>query len=457
MDQRMAEKQNAEFSEKRSKKKTRTSKEVTGSNTGALAGGALASAAGVGALVRSAQPQDVLIKYGYDGKAGGHLTQAEDLQRLLKEEGIRSHLQNAWGSNKRGIVSNIAKVYAKQIPAHAVIDTGWSGPALPNTGKVEWRSDYGSNPKESAIPTLSPDPSPHRPARRKTIAIYGGGSGYDVDNKLRDLAKNVDSSKYDRIHAYAGSSADRVRKELANLPPEIAKKIRVHGPMSRKAIQNAIASHHVNVGNAGLSTAHEIAASRTPGMIYQTKGGGGGPHMERNKNWVKRRGLPAPDPDDAAKTLTRILDNPEGARTQSDRRASRISNEALESRKQLVENVRRAIRVGRIKQAAIGSALLGTGVGVIANSRRKKPAPKQQFSEGESHPPLNKPMRGDVKKSKVYVRHPETGNIVKVNFGDKTMKIRKNEPDRRKSFRARHNCDNPGPKHKARYWSCRAW
>jgi hypothetical protein len=70
--------------------------------------------------------------------------------------------------------------------------------------------------------------------------------------------------------------------------------------------------------------------------------------------------------------------------------------------------------------------------------------------------PLGKPMRGDVKKSKVYVKNPQ-GNVVKVNFGDPDMKIKKSNPERRKSFRARHNCDNPGPRHKARYWSCKAW
>lgn len=69
---------------------------------------------------------------------------------------------------------------------------------------------------------------------------------------------------------------------------------------------------------------------------------------------------------------------------------------------------------------------------------------------------LNKPMQGDVKKFKVYVKNPK-GNIVKVNFGSKEHKIKKSNPERRRSFRARHNCDNPGPKHKARYWSCRAW
>jgi hypothetical protein len=70
--------------------------------------------------------------------------------------------------------------------------------------------------------------------------------------------------------------------------------------------------------------------------------------------------------------------------------------------------------------------------------------------------PLGKPMKGDVKKSKVYVKNA-SGNVVKVNFGDKNMKIKKSNPKRRKSFRARHNCANPGPRWKARYWSCRAW
>lgn len=70
--------------------------------------------------------------------------------------------------------------------------------------------------------------------------------------------------------------------------------------------------------------------------------------------------------------------------------------------------------------------------------------------------PLGKPMKGDVAKSKVYVRGPK-GNVVKVNFGDKKLSIKKHIPGRRRSFRARHNCDNPGPRWRARYWSCRAW
>jgi len=69
---------------------------------------------------------------------------------------------------------------------------------------------------------------------------------------------------------------------------------------------------------------------------------------------------------------------------------------------------------------------------------------------------LNKPKRGGSKKFYVYVKNAK-GNVVKVSFGDPNMRIKKSNPKRRKSFRARHNCKNPGPKWKARYWSCRKW
>ena len=69
---------------------------------------------------------------------------------------------------------------------------------------------------------------------------------------------------------------------------------------------------------------------------------------------------------------------------------------------------------------------------------------------------LGKIMQGDVKKFKVYVNN-DKGNVVKVNFGQKGMTIKKDNPGARKSFRARMNCDSPGPRWKARYWSCRKW
>lgn len=86
--------------------------------------------------------------------------------------------------------------------------------------------------------------------------------------------------------------------------------------------------------------------------------------------------------------------------------------------------------------------------------------PEEEINEAEyqgKEVPLNKPMQGDVKKSKVYVKDPETGNVKKVNFGDPNMTIKKHDPERRRSFRARHNCDDPGPKTMARYWSCKKW
>jgi len=69
---------------------------------------------------------------------------------------------------------------------------------------------------------------------------------------------------------------------------------------------------------------------------------------------------------------------------------------------------------------------------------------------------LGKPTKGDVKKFKVFVKNNK-GNVVKVNFGDPNMTIKKHIPARRKSFRARHNCDDPGPRTMARYWSCKKW
>lgn len=71
---------------------------------------------------------------------------------------------------------------------------------------------------------------------------------------------------------------------------------------------------------------------------------------------------------------------------------------------------------------------------------------------------LNDPFRNSDGGSKfsVYVRN-DKGNVVKVNFGDPNMEIKRDDPESRKSFRARHSCDDPGPKWKARYWSCRMW
>jgi hypothetical protein len=98
-------------------------------------------------------------------------------------------------------------------------------------------------------------------------------------------------------------------------------------------------------------------------------------------------------------------------------------------------------------------------MGLMAFKLMKKENTSEVIEEGEYQGrkvKLNKPMQGDVKKFKVYVNN-EKGNVVKVNFGQKGMVIKKDNPEARKSFRARMNCDSPGPKWKANYWSCKKW
>jgi hypothetical protein len=80
-----------------------------------------------------------------------------------------------------------------------------------------------------------------------------------------------------------------------------------------------------------------------------------------------------------------------------------------------------------------------------------------EAEEGKT-PTLNKPMASDrqAKKYMVYVKNDQ-GNIVKVHFGDPNLEIKRDNDERRKNFRARHKCDNPGPKWKPRYWACKTW
>lgn len=119
--------------------------------------------------------------------------------------------------------------------------------------------------------------------------------------------------------------------------------------------------------------------------------------------------------------------------------------------------------VGDILEVEIGDEVVETVIAAIDNGDyicETDNDVSMSLLEAEYHGrkvKLGKPMPGDVKKSKVYVRNPKTGKVIKVNFGDPNMRIKKSNPARRKSFRARHNCANPGPRTKARYWSCSKW
>ena len=117
------------------------------------------------------------------------------------------------------------------------------------------------------------------------------------------------------------------------------------------------------------------------------------------------------------------------------------------------------------QQKAKASIVVGEGENQFLYSMSKEDEAQDGFTEelneaeaAEASKKLNKPFRtpSGPKKFSVYVKN-EKGNTVKVNFGDPNMEIKRDDPERRKSYRARHNCDNPGPKWKANYWSCKMW
>lgn len=94
----------------------------------------------------------------------------------------------------------------------------------------------------------------------------------------------------------------------------------------------------------------------------------------------------------------------------------------------------------------------------MASTKDVKRTPSGKLTyRGETFPGYNKPKRTPGAKKKSAVLAKKGDQIKLVRFGDPNMSIKKDQPARRKSFRARHNCDTPGPRHKARYWSCRKW
>jgi hypothetical protein len=150
-----------------------------------------------------------------------------------------------------------------------------------------------------------------------------------------------------------------------------------------------------------------------------------------------------------------------------------VYKEYSESFFELIEEVRDLYYYGLVELNETDKSIVKSDLGkkvLLENGevvRLETPIEEKEFlSEAEYQGrkvQLGKIMQGDIKKFKVYVKN-EKGKVVKVNFGfggksakGKRMVIKKNNPQRRKSFRARHNCDNPGPRWKARYWACKTW
>ena len=117
-------------------------------------------------------------------------------------------------------------------------------------------------------------------------------------------------------------------------------------------------------------------------------------------------------------------------------------------------------RLAGLPEAANAAQQAAIAISMKKAGKKPKHEEEEELEEAEyqGHSvQLGKPTRGDVKKYKVYVRDPKTGNIKKVNFGDKNMEIKRDNPARRKNFRARHNCSDKKDRTKAGYWSCRMW
>ena len=122
-----------------------------------------------------------------------------------------------------------------------------------------------------------------------------------------------------------------------------------------------------------------------------------------------------------------------------------------------IKEARRLHLEGKYKPTAVDNRLLETDLGEFAEYEGQN-VPLDCPMHEEKDVELNSPKVGGPKKYYVYVKDPKSGNVKKVSFGDTTgLSIKRDDPARRKSFRARHNCDNPGPKTKARYWSCYQW
>lgn len=176
----------------------------------------------------------------------------------------------------------------------------------------------------------------------------------------------------------------------------------------------------------------------------------------RNKN-LRARALKI-----ARSGLRKRLGGSRGAEYSSLSTAQKITvDKLLDKRQKQVKNIANKIinRVKRDEVSRLSGKRTSTARNVIVASYEPKAlsAIVNEATYQGKKVTLNKPSAGDVKKSKVFVDPDGDGKAKKVNFGDKNMTIKKNIPARRASFRARHNCDDPGPKDKARYWSCKAW
>jgi hypothetical protein len=351
------------------------------------AGGAVLGGAAYAASARG--PIKVGISYNYDGNTRGHLSQAEDLERIIRRADPKIDVKKyqalapsydfdrkkiAYGFGNR---DNIRSPFGRDV----MINAGFVNVKTPLKPKVRWTPDYLSPGTDKAKPVMPTKvASVGRKPRKTTIGIYGGGSGLDIKEKIQALVKNPSVlSNVDSIHAYGGSRKADIDAVLKAVSPELRAKFRVHGGMSRKAIQNATKVHAVNIGNPGLSTMHEIGVSDRPGMIWQAgprqNYGVPAPHFAKNEQWISSRGVQtAATADEGVAKLKAILSDMPKAEAEQLKAAKRLVREGAESRNDLMKSIYRKAELGKRIKVVAGVGAMGAGAAYLGGRsvERKK-------------------------------------------------------------------------------------
>lgn len=303
------------------------------------------------------------------------------------------------------------------------------------------------------------DAASHRNASAENIHKAMDSDDYRI--RLAPLHRNSNASE-EHIDRGLNDSHDWVRKEAAAHPRASALQLHKaladteYGVRQAAALNPNATAEHLHKALDDKDTYVRMAAARNQNAKGEV--------LDRAFNHSDHgvREVAARNPNATTEHLNNALKDrhPEVRRTAKQEIADRKDPAAAARRMEELERMmNESVNPNLPKNREDGTNSLTSIFRKATPGQIVKRVVKEQLDEAEyqgRNVPLGKPMKGDVKKSKVYVKN-EKGNIVKVEYGDPNMTIKKHIPGRRKSFRARHGCDDPGPRTKARYWSCKAW
>ncbi len=347
----------------------------------AIGGGSLAAAHSAVRL-RGLKDPKVGLTYGaeFNGPQG-HQAQARSISSLLGKHGIKTEFYNS--SEPGGLLKAIGSSGKHPVS----VNTGYGFP-LPGSSQVPWKTDY-ENKHSAPLPVVPEKTIPSSSsAHRTTIGVFGGGSGYDVEAKIPHLIEATKSKKVHSVHLYAGGNVSPVSRAVSEAEknhPETKGKFVIHGLRTPEQIKAALGQHSINVGNAGLSTMHEIGTSENPGVLWHAGGpdwkrssdwspmtpvAKGSPmkHVVANQEWARDRGFFVPkDNEEAATHLKRMVEDSEYYGHHKSIHASaaaRLVESGEGARRAFVSDVKTRMKKG-IRNRKIAAATLIPG-GIVA-------------------------------------------------------------------------------------------